>query len=112
MQLEEARNRAAHLDRADVYLLGDVHTHRRAVNAIALEGPRGFKARSQHKVYAAVVGAAPLRTRVAPLGRPGARVCTGLLRDQGRKAGDERRFPSRGSADAIGAERVMYRELT
>ena len=55
VQLQEARNRAAQLDRADVYLLSDMHPHRRPVNAMALEGPLGFEARSQHEMYAAVV---------------------------------------------------------
>ena len=55
MYLQEARNRAVQLDRADVYFLSDMHPHRRPVDAMALEGPLGFEARSQHEMYAAVV---------------------------------------------------------
>ena len=46
MYLQEARNRAVQLDRADVYFLSDMHPHRRPVDAMALEGPLGFEARS------------------------------------------------------------------
>ena len=55
MHLQEARNRAVQLDLADVYFLSNVHPHRRPVDAMALEGPLGFEARSQHEMYAAVV---------------------------------------------------------